>query len=43
MLNLERILQNNRLMREMTGLNHKAFEQLLPSFAEAYERKQRRC
>jgi len=40
MLNLERIHQNDRLMRGLTGLNRKAFEQLLPSFAEAYERKQ---
>jgi hypothetical protein len=40
MLNLERILQNDRLMRAMTGLNRKAFEQLLPSFTEAYQQKQ---
>ena len=37
MLNLERILESDRLMRAMTGLNRKAFEQLLPSFKEAYE------
>jgi DDE superfamily endonuclease/Helix-turn-helix of DDE superfamily endonuclease len=37
MLNLERILKQDRLMRAMTGLNHKAFEQLLPSFIKAYE------
>jgi hypothetical protein len=37
MLNLERILSQDRLMRAMTGLNLKAFEELLPSFAEAYE------
>jgi hypothetical protein len=37
MLNLERILESDRLMRAMTGLNRKAFEQLLPSFSEAYE------
>jgi hypothetical protein len=35
MLNLERILQNDRLLRAMTGLNRKAFEKLLPSFREA--------
>jgi hypothetical protein len=37
MLNLERILSQDRLMRAMTGLNLKAFKELLPSFAEAYE------
>ena len=36
MLNLERIFNQDRLMRAMTGLNRKAFEELLPSFAEAY-------
>jgi hypothetical protein len=40
MLNLERILVNDRLMRAMTGLNRKAFEALLPSFSEAYEQHQ---
>jgi DDE superfamily endonuclease/Helix-turn-helix of DDE superfamily endonuclease len=38
MLNLERILKQDRLMRAMTGLNRKAFEELLPSFTAAYER-----
>jgi Helix-turn-helix of DDE superfamily endonuclease len=37
MLNLERILAQDRLMRAMTGLNLKSFEELLPSFSEAYE------
>lgn len=37
MLNLERILESDRLMRAMTGLNRKAFEQLLPSFSQAYD------
>ena len=37
MVNLERILNNDRLMRAMTGLNRKAFESLLPSFTQAYE------
>jgi hypothetical protein len=37
MLNLERILKQDRLVRAMTGLNRKAFEELLPSFTEAYE------
>ncbi len=37
MLNLERILNQDRLIRAMTGLNRKAFEALLPSFTEAYQ------
>ncbi len=37
MLNLERILKQDRLMRAMTGLNRKAFEELLPSFRAAYQ------
>lgn len=37
MLSLERIFQQDRLLRAMTGLNLKAFESLLPSFAQAYE------
>lgn len=36
MLNLERILNQDRLVRAMTGLNRKAFETLLPSFTAAY-------
>lgn len=36
MLNLKRILNQDRLMRAMTGLNRRAFEALLPSFSEAY-------
>ena len=42
MLNLERILASDRLMRAMTGLNLKAFEALLPSFSEAYRQYQLR-
>jgi hypothetical protein len=38
MLNLERILNQDRLLRATTGLNRQAFEALLPSFAQAYER-----
>jgi hypothetical protein len=38
MLNIERVLGQDRLVRAMTGLNHKAFEDLLPSFAVEYER-----
>lgn len=37
MLNLERILKQERLLRATTGLNRKAFEALLPNFAQAYE------
>lgn len=37
MLNLERILNQDRLMRATTGLNRKAFEALLPSFSAAYQ------
>jgi Helix-turn-helix of DDE superfamily endonuclease len=37
MLNLESILAQDRLMRAMTGLNLKAFEELLLSFTKAYE------
>jgi hypothetical protein len=37
MLNLERILNQDRLTRAITGLNHKAFEELLPSFTAAYQ------
>jgi hypothetical protein len=37
MLNLERILNQDRLMRAMTGLNRQAFEALLPSFTAAYQ------
>lgn len=36
MLNLDRIFKQDRLIRAMTGLNQKAFEFLVPSFAEAY-------
>ena len=37
MLNLDRILQNDRVMRAMSGLNRKAFEEVLPKFGERYE------
>jgi hypothetical protein len=36
MLNLDRILQQDRLIRAMTGLNRQGFEKLLPSFTETY-------
>ena len=37
MLDLERILKQDRLIRAITGLNRKAFEGLLPSFTTAYQ------
>jgi hypothetical protein len=37
MLNLERALNHDRLLRAMTGLNRKAFDALLPSFEQAYQ------
>jgi hypothetical protein len=40
MLNLDQILKSERLVRATTGLNRKAFEQLLPSFTLAYEHSQ---
>ncbi|MBW4661557.1 MAG: hypothetical protein KME15_23040 [Drouetiella hepatica Uher 2000/2452] len=40
LLNLERILRDDRLLRAMTGLNRKAFENLLPSFSEVYRQSQ---
>jgi hypothetical protein len=37
MLNLERSLNQDRLIRAITGLNRKAFEELVPNFTDAYE------
>jgi len=37
MINLEKILKQDRQIRATTGLNCKAFEELLPSFEEAYQ------
>ena len=37
MLNLERALNQDRLLRALSGLNRKAFDALLPSCAQAYE------
>ena len=37
MLNLEKILKQDRQIRTTTGLNRQAFEALLPSFEEAYQ------
>lgn len=36
MLNLDRILSQDRLLRATTGLNRKAFEDLLVSFESVY-------
>jgi hypothetical protein len=40
MLNLERVLKQERLLRATTGLNRKAFDALIPKFEEIYEQKQ---
>ena len=37
MLDIDRILKSDRLLRAMTGLNRKAFDELLPSFSQAFE------
>jgi hypothetical protein len=37
MLNLDRILKQDRLLRAIAELDRKAFEALLPSFAQADE------
>ncbi len=37
MLNIERALKQDRLLRAMTGLNRKAFDALLPTFSAVYE------
>ncbi len=40
MLNIERALKDDRLMRALTGMNRKAFAALLPSFEAAYRMQQ---
>ena len=37
MLDIERVLRQERLLRALTGLNRKAFEALMPKFSEVYE------
>jgi hypothetical protein len=37
MLNIERILKNDRLLRATTGLNRKAFDNLLVDFRKVYQ------
>ena len=39
MLNIERALKQDRLLRAMTGLNRKAFDALLPTFSAVYEQE----
>ena len=37
MLDIERVLRQERLLRALTGLNRKAFEALMPKFSQVYE------
>jgi hypothetical protein len=37
MINLQRALTNDRLLRSLTGLNRKAFDALLPAFTSAWQ------
>lgn len=39
MLNIERALKQDRLLRSLTGLNRKAFDSLLPTFSAIYEQE----
>ncbi len=39
MLNIERALKQDRLLRSLTGLNRKAFDSLLPTFSVIYEQE----
>lgn len=39
MLDLDRILNDDRLIRALTGLNRKGFEALLPSFEATYQQR----
>lgn len=41
MLNIERALKQDRLLRALTGLNRKAFEALLPTFSNIYDKQVR--
>jgi hypothetical protein len=42
MLDIERTLNQDRLLRALTGLNRQAFDALLPKFSEVYERSLQR-
>jgi hypothetical protein len=37
MINLHRALNNDHLLRALTGLNQQAFDELLPVFAAAWQ------
>ncbi|MEP0983561.1 hypothetical protein [Leptolyngbya sp. FACHB-17] len=37
MLNLERVVNQDRLLRALTRLNRQVFDTLLPSFEQAYK------
>ena len=37
MLNLKRALKNDRLLKALTGLNRKAFDELCKAFGEGYQ------
>ncbi|XGW00902.1 MAG: hypothetical protein ACAF41_33570 (plasmid) [Leptolyngbya sp. BL-A-14] len=37
MLDIQRVLHQDRLLRALTGLNRKAFEALLETFSHLYE------
>jgi len=37
MLDVERVLNQDRLLRALTGLNRKAFDELLSVFSPVYE------
>jgi hypothetical protein len=37
MINLHRALNNDRLLRALTGLNRQAFDELLPAFNDAWQ------
>ncbi|MBD2512038.1 transposase [Nostoc muscorum FACHB-395] len=41
MLNIERALKQDRLLRALTGLNRKAFDSLLPTFSTIYDKQVR--
>jgi hypothetical protein len=38
MLNIEQVLKQDRLLRALTGMNRKAFEALLPTFNDIYQK-----
>src|SRR4030042_11886 len=42
MLNIERALKNNRLMLALTGLNPQKFQNLIPSFSQAWLEEKRK-